>query len=109
MVAAAVAGASCDANERRHLSHRRLYHRPAGHQRPGALARSESGDLDSSIEFRFDRTATIAAGNRRFCSEPVPGSVRTTRRAAAGIAALWGAVGAALAGCGPLHREPGVR
>ena len=74
---------------------------------PGAGGRP--ADADPPPLVRPDRPAARAGGGRALRRRPGPGRLREAGRSAARLAPSRRAPGAALAGRGPVRREPGLR
>ena len=98
---------------------RLLAHRTGGPVPDGTARTSRTGtgpsrrpqNLDSSRELRSARLAARPGGGRIVCRGRIGGRICQACRSAASVTALWPAVGAALAGSGPIRRvaRPRIR
>ncbi len=82
---------------------------PSGARRAGPRGSGRSSDTDPPGDVRPDRTSADSCRDRCLPRRPLADGLRTLDRSAARLAALRRALGAALAGRGPVLREPWIR
>ena len=88
---------------------RRLHPGQAARARLEALARGRSADAGTSALVRSDRPAAVAGSDRRIRRRRRPTGLREAGRPVARQPPVRRALGAALAGRGPLRRHPRLR